>query len=491
MGPKKNRHTRTDILSVSPRSQKNHVDLSRTIRLSGLSPGAKLELVQLSRSPSVVSVALQLPESEAHGVPNGRLTDKVPSTTTLWLILRKFESGNPGPGGVARNFTARGMPKADSGSTGAGRLYHEKPVFQIMGRELSSFTDLQKTLGQLGFNSGSALLRLSFLISETPLEEAMEQMGQYFKSTEAGDDNGIPPSTSTVALKPSQPKISKEIQTLETPEESSQVSEDVSSDTQSTAVSANTIPSTTQSEPSTNSVPASTLDGPGSRPITVYAPPTSSTPHAARQSHNPSDYEPTFEHAQIHQSRLSISTRNTRLPTEAEISAQREAESQKIAAIKAVEIKIRFPDQTSVVSKFTSDDTAATLYTVVKDMMLSQASVEPFSLTFSSSRGPRVVPKGSPQKLIGQLGMTGRVMVTFVWDGTAGAEVRLGPVLKEEVREKARTMEVRMVEGGGENDREEGGSGEKGKGKDTEKGQGSERKKSGATPKWLKLPGKK
>src|SRR5215471_21788898 len=99
------------------------MDLSISIRLSGLSSGAKLELVRLSRSPSVVSVALQLPESEAKGVSNGRLLDKFPSTTTLWLILRKFEAGVAGGNGMTRNLTARGALPESSGPTSMGRLY--------------------------------------------------------------------------------------------------------------------------------------------------------------------------------------------------------------------------------------------------------------------------------------------------------------------------------------------------------------------------------
>ena len=166
------------------RNNKKDIDLSRTIRLSGLASGAKLELVQLSKSAGVVSVALQLPESEAQGLPNARLTDKFPSSTTLWLILRKFETGVAGNVASKRNLTARGVPSTDAG---AGRLYYERPVVQIMGRELTSFTDLQKTLAQLGCNNGSILLRLSFKPSDTPLEEAMAEIEGYFHSVDGSD----------------------------------------------------------------------------------------------------------------------------------------------------------------------------------------------------------------------------------------------------------------------------------------------------------------
>jgi len=158
------------LLTDIYRHQNKQVDLSRTFRLSGLTSGAKLELVQSSRSPAVVSVALQLPDSEAQGIPNARLTDKFPSTTTLWLVLRKFEAGVAGESSTQRNLTARGTPRTDGGSSGQGRLYYETPVLQVMGRELSSFTELQKSHVQLGFNSGSVLIKLNFRLSDMTLE---------------------------------------------------------------------------------------------------------------------------------------------------------------------------------------------------------------------------------------------------------------------------------------------------------------------------------
>ena len=63
------------MLTGRSRYKGKQLDLSLVLRLSGLTSGAKLELVQLSRSPSVVTVALQLPESEVRGAPSGRILD--------------------------------------------------------------------------------------------------------------------------------------------------------------------------------------------------------------------------------------------------------------------------------------------------------------------------------------------------------------------------------------------------------------------------------
>ncbi|KAI5307417.1 hypothetical protein KEM55_008331, partial [Ascosphaera atra] len=172
--------------------QKKELDLSLSFRLSGLSTGAKLELVQRSRSPAVVSVALQLPENVSKGTVNGRLIDKFPSNTTVWGVLRKFESGIAG-GSSERNLTGRAVPNT---TVGAGRPFYETPVVNAMGRELCQFTDLQKTLGQLGYNSGSVLLRLSFRVTDTPLEDAMANIETYFKSVEEDMPRSMRPEAS-------------------------------------------------------------------------------------------------------------------------------------------------------------------------------------------------------------------------------------------------------------------------------------------------------
>lgn len=155
--------------------------MSRTIRQSGLSSGAKLELIVVSRSPTVVSIALQLPEALAGTVPGGRLTDKFASNTTLWHILRAFESKD----GANHNFTGRGVAQVEQGASGSGsgRVYYEMPVLNIMGRELSTFTDLQKSMAQLGISGGSSLIRLAFKKTVSTLFHGSTHDVVAYKST--------------------------------------------------------------------------------------------------------------------------------------------------------------------------------------------------------------------------------------------------------------------------------------------------------------------
>ncbi|KAK5365884.1 hypothetical protein LTS13_008538 [Exophiala xenobiotica] len=441
------------------------VDLSRTIRLAGLSAGAKLELVQLSKSAGVVSIALQLPESEGGGTPNARLTDKFPSSTTLWLVLRKFEAGVAGAS-VSRNFTARGVPSTSHGAS--GRLYYEQPIIQVMNRELSSFTDLQKSLAQLGFNSGSVLLRLSFRVTDTPLEEAMAEIQGYFDSAEPSTGSTTqsqaiePPAPLKSSVEPGEPAPSET--TLQPQDESQPLA-----------------PSSPQPEPITTAT---------SRPVSVYRPPSSSTPAAARQPHNDGDYAPTVEHAHVHQKLLQQNSRNTRLLTDAQLAAQAKEEAAKWAAVKDVEIKIRFPDQSAASAKFGQSDSAADLYNFVRECLAERWRSEPFMLRNPGVRGKNdVIADDANQKVIKDLQLRGRVLVIFDWvDSKASVEARsTKAVLKEELRSQAQELKVHDVSSSVEDQHDPGVKVDVGK-KETKSDEGGGKAKM---PKWLKGLNKK
>ncbi len=437
-------------------------------------------------------MALQLPDSETGS--SNRLTGKFPSTITLWLLLRHFESGSTDPE-TSRNFTARGIPQVKTGASGSGRLFYETPVLQVMGREFASFTDLQKSLAQLGFNSGSVLLRLSFRRTESPLEEAMAEIDEYFKSAE-GEQIRFSHSANAEKAE-SAPSVPEH---LPAPNDSERPSPpDPSSPShirtpplQSAALSSAQSPKGNEAQARLESSALlsnapSALDqlimGPAERPISVFAPSSASTPAASRQAFNEKDYEPTIAHAKLHQARLATTGVNKRLPTDAELTAQAETQAKRIADVRELDIKVRFPDQMQVISKFSNLDTSNTLYDFVKGLMKREN--EPFSLNFSSAQGPRSVPKEGNLRLIGDLGMAGRVLVNVVWEAGASSEVRGGSVLKPEFQTKAKQIEVKEIEGVEMEENVNEKVEEKGKQKD----EGRERK--GGVPRWLKLPGKK
>ncbi|RAL08994.1 putative UBX domain protein [Aspergillus homomorphus CBS 101889] len=464
------------------------LDMSLVFRLSGLTSGAKLELVQSSRSPSVVTVALQLPESEARGAPNGRLMDKFPSTTTIWFILRKFEAGVAG-GATTRNLTGRGVP---SGNEGAGRLYYETPVVQVLQRELSSLTDFQKSLAQLGFNSGNVLLRLSFRRTEEPLEEAMVKIQEYFQSSEdiVPKQEELPASTE----KPLENGI---------PEQRDPEPETESANT-STAVSVPEQPAPPAPQSTITSAGPSEVPAGFSRPVTVFSPPSGDTPQSAQTTYNEADYIPSVDHAQAHQRRLNAASRPQRLPTDAEIAAKAAAEQEKLAAVTEVEVKVRLPDQSQVVAKFGRQDTGRALYDFVRNCLAAPfAGAERFTITYLplgsvGSRGggggsgrkiQEVIPDSEQTLLIRDLGLAGRVLVNFSWDESASPAAHAGrELLKPELRTRAQVIKVEQppeVMDTAENVRS------RTLGATSNESKTGEKRKPGGIPKWLKLPGKK
>ena len=450
------------------------LDLSNPIRLSGLTPNAKLELVQLSKSASIVSVALQLPESETQGVPNNRLTDKFPSDTSLWLVLRKFESGVAGGLGIKKNFTARGVPAFADGDKGEGRLYHEMPVLQYLSNQMSTFEDLQKTLGKLGFNGGSILLRLSFRATQAPLEEAMQDIDAYFKSVEAEDSHTRGAHAGSLATAesvpdPSPPALAETDAGSHSPPDPNSTPPLVTATDPVTTPARDTISSTTssnredhQGEASTIPSPAPssepTVTGPNQRPVSIYAAPSSTTPRAAQQAHNENDYIPTIQQAKRHQSHLASNTLNQRLASYAEDEKQQKAKTQRLAETKELIIKLRFPDQTIAEAQFTDLDTVATLYDCVRGLLkhedapflLNYRSPKPQEIPkFTNSKDSKRTPQENTQHLIRDVGLVGKLMINVIWEDGASLEAREHPVLKPEYVKNAKEIEIPNIQGQG------------------------------------------
>lgn len=383
-----------------------------------------------------------------------RLTGKFPSDTTFWKVLRTFESQDVGK---AKNLTGRGLPVHTSQGAGTQDVCYETPVIQIMGRELSTFVDLQKTLAQLGFNSGSALLRLSFKKTDTRLEEAMQQMSHYFgqearNAAEHHPHNVLssnkveaPPATSTVG------------------EDQEMVGEP----------SASEIDSSLKHSKASDSTNITKLEA-----VTILVPPMSNGGRPTYDEFDEKDFVPTVDHARLHQSRLAIAGTNKRLLSDAELSAQAKTQKERLEDVKTVEIKVRFPDQMQAISTFSREDTASSLYSFVRSVMANDH--EPFSLSFTSVKGPQAVPQGAKGdlKLITELGMTGKVLVNFIWGDGASLEARQTPALKGYYREKAQEIQFKPVPGTTADER---------LAPVTEPDIKPDKDRKGGIPKWLKL----
>lgn len=424
----------------STRHPKKHFNLNDAFRVTGLPAGAKLELVSKSKTTSVVNIALRLPEADAKDVPNGRLMDKFRSDTTLWKMLRHFEAKGT-PSGRTLNFTDRGVPQTSNGlQAGSGQLYYEMPVLRIMNREVSTLADFQKTLSQLGLDSGSQMIQLSFKSTDQSLNDAMQQISQFFQEeeiAEANEKEAVPKS------EPAAAPVSSTSAPAPVPETSvTETAADVSKDR-------DTAGNKRPAEPADGTADAMDIDEPAAtprdvlKPVNVFSAPTNATIAAASIDLPESYYTPTVAHAQAHQQKLQESAVNRRLKSDAELEAEARAEEAKVASVKTIEVKVRFPDQTSAQWVFTPEDTGATLYKAVRSVMANETA--PFKLVLP---GPPTVSKhikddaGTKHKLIKGYRLTGRVLVNLIWEDKVAQDIKKQPFLKGEYVTQAKAVEV-------------------------------------------------
>lgn len=176
--------------------------------------------------------------------------------------------------------------------------------------------------------------------------------------------------------------------------------------------------------------------------ISVFRPPSSNTPAAAREPDDPSVFEPTVEHAKSHQAALQRSSRNQRLLSDKELEAQEETRREKLATVHNVTVRVRYPDQSMIEVDFAASETSSALYDKVRGSL--QHADQPFELRFSGPKGLQAMPDG-PQRLVRDLGFRGRVLVTMAWLDAASVQARQAPCLKEEYRDKAQELRVDLI----------------------------------------------
>jgi tether containing UBX domain for GLUT4 len=434
------------------------VDLSIPFRASGLGPGAKLELVQKSKTPSAIQVALQVPHPEASEIPGGRLIQKFPSDLTIWKVLRQFESGEAS-NGKNINITARGVACMENGSgSGSGQLHYETPVLNIMGRELSSFTDFQKTLF-----------------------DAMTEISQFFNDTDEEYQKEEVPTTETEPV-PTGEEIEK--QEEHAPQETTESKmEDVQPEPSQEATSV-------QQEKGLETVTEDNMEVDSSQPndplapVNVFLAPSGSTPAAALAPAPDTDFAPTIAHAQLHQARLQENSRNKRLLSDKELEEKAAVEAAKINAIKSILVKVRFPDNTSSDWQVSPSHTGRFLYDAVRHVMAHND--QPFHLVLP---GTKIVIKddlSSNNGLIKAYKMSGRTLINLVWDDTVPKAVRKEAFLKANVAQQGQQVKVPEPVTPNEKDEEESVA----RPAPAEKDEGSGDKVAKKIPKWLKL-GKK
>jgi tether containing UBX domain for GLUT4 len=335
---------------------------------------------------------------------------------------------------------------------------YEQPCLHILNRNLETFSDLQKSFAQLGLNGGSVLIKLSYKKTETPLEEAMKDIGEFFSSVDsvpagigssasqsrqeaeangALSDAGMPDVTAdsapVQAEAEAQPEPSEEVTSSEGP-----TAPPIQSDV--IATSSQTAPQP-ESERAISKPPttgSSTING-----ISVYHPPTNTTPAAALLTEDPTVFEPSIDHAKSHQANLQQAGRNKRLLSDKELAEIESSKQQSLASVQSVVVRVRYPDQSQIETTVYASETAADLYAKVMDTLA--AAPEPFELRYTGVKGHEIIPKSGAKRLVRDLGFKGRVLVTLVWSPEASVQAQRGPSLKEEYRKHATELKVELA----------------------------------------------
>lgn len=413
--------------------------------------------------------------------------------------MRQFESGEASAGKNI-NITARGFASTTSGS---GQLYYETPVLNIMGRDFSTFADFQKTLAQLGHHSGNVLIRLSFRRTDQTLYEAMEQISQSFLQEAESQDQAAPSGAGAGAGAGTTKKdgeeddsITEELRRQDapttggdkaTPEEMGMAE---AASTLFEAPSADEeIASQTRTDAANDDPTCSASPEDPYQPVNVFLAPTGTTPAAALVPTSESDFTPTVAHAQLHQARLLQSSRNKRLPSDKELQDKAAAEEARIASIRSVLVKIRFPDNTSSEWQASPSATGSFLYQAVRHVMADAS--QKFHLLLPGSKTLIKDDTTKAHNLVKAYKFSSRMLVNLVWDDSVPASVRKQPFLRAHVAQKGQEVKVPDLEAQAQAQEDEQAPqtalvGQKGEADGRDKG-GEGIKK---VPKWLKL-GKK
>lgn len=152
------------------------LDLAASVRLSGLPPGAKLDLVRISSTSRPVSVALQYTGPVASMQAVGRLTAVFPSSATVWSILAHFEQASGGRIALFLDGSGGGNGDGKAGAD-AGELL--VPHVLVMGQEVFGVEDLVRTtLQTLAVTDGTCVLRLAHRPSPISMQEALDAVSQ-------------------------------------------------------------------------------------------------------------------------------------------------------------------------------------------------------------------------------------------------------------------------------------------------------------------------
>ncbi|RPA90768.1 hypothetical protein L873DRAFT_1782183 [Choiromyces venosus 120613-1] len=433
------------------------LDLSLQIRLTNLSPGAKLDLVLARNRDTTITIVLRV--QEADGQPTQEFTDTFTTSSTLWEIMRKLEAkGSVTHNNLAVNLTERAAP---SGTSGSGRLHYVMPIVRVMNREVSGFRELQQTLSDFGIRSGRQLISLRYKETDIPLEVALEEIVGFSAPKEKLPEVGVQgdggAGESSQGVEGEERKAEEDLMMFDAPEDSVK-REDIAEDN---VMEVDKPTEGSADVPETEGSPSKPLD-PNKPVISVFKPSPSDTPAAAQINVPDKAYEVGITEAKLIQANIKKETIGKRLPSDKEIEEKKTAMLAEVEKVERVVIKVRFPDGYSSEQSFIKTQTSQDLYDAVRGTL--RHPNESFLLRIP----PRETLPQAPKRLTIDLKLRTGATVHLVWGPDVSAKARKEPALKDEFIKNSKALpapkDLEIPAGESDSDDNAGGS-SKGKGK--------------------------
>ncbi|CUS13789.1 unnamed protein product [Tuber aestivum] len=431
------------------------LDLSLQIRLTNLSPGAKLDLVPARNRDAPITIVLR--SQEADDKPIQEFTDTFTAASTIWGIMRKLEAkGSLTNNSPTINITERAAP---SGTSGSGRLHYVMPVVRVMNREVSGFRELQQTLSDFGIRSGRQLVTLRYKETDIPFEVALDEIAGFSAPKEKAAEAGMPDGgESSKGAEEEKMKVEGDLMMFDAPEDMAK--QEDTGENNAMEVDKPTEGSVNVLE--TKGGPSESL-GSSEQVVSVFKPSLSDKLAAAQIDVPDKAYEVGITEAKLIQANIKKETIGKRLPSDREIEERKAAMLAEAEKVERVVIKVRFPDGYTSEQNFLKTHTAQDLYDAVRGTL--RHPNEPFQLRIP----PKETLPQAPKRLTTDLKLRTGATVHLVWGPDVSAKAKHEPTLKDEFIKNSKAFptprEPEGPEGGPDSDDNSGGGSSKGKGK--------------------------
>ncbi|PUU75313.1 GLUT4 regulating protein TUG-domain-containing protein [Tuber borchii] len=434
------------------------LDLSLQIRLTNLSPGAKLDLVPAKNRDAPITIVLRT--QEAGGEPVQESTGTFTASSTIWEIMRKLEAESSPTNNAAINITERAAP---SGTSGSGRLHYVMPVARVMNREVSGFSELQQTLSDFGIRSGRQLVTLRYKETDIPFEVALEEIAGFSPPKKKAAETGIQGAGESSKGVEEEKREADEELMIDAPGGSAK-QEDTGGNK---AVEVDKPMEGSVDALETEGGPSESSDS--NKPVVSVFRPSQSDTLAATQINVPDKaYEVGITEAKLIQANIKKETIGKRLPSDREIEEKKAAVLAEAEKVERVVIKVRLPDGYTSEQNFLKIHTSQDLYDAVRATL--RYPNEPFLLRIP----PRETLPQAPKRLTTDLKLRTGATVHLVWGPDVSAKAKKGPALRDEFIKNSKALpmpkEPEGPEGQSDSDDNSGEGEKKGKRKSSRGG---------------------